>query len=109
MVILMCDLTIVLQAVLMVGMAQRATAAVIVCISLPVITWLDSALVVQDGKDSDATNVSKSDKFVQIRGSVVSESNCWFEGWWPSVNTVTAIMYIANQFTSHSLSLHPGV
>ena len=42
----------------MVGMAQVATTAAIVCNSPRVITSQENALAVQDGKDSDATNVS---------------------------------------------------
>lgn len=46
------------QAVLMAGMVRDATAAVIVYMTLHVITSLASVPVMQDGKGSRATNVS---------------------------------------------------
>ena len=46
------------QVVIVVGMAQDATEAVIAYISPLVIMSLDSALAVQDGKGPGATNVS---------------------------------------------------
>lgn len=54
------------QVVLMVGMAQHATVAVIVYINLPVIMSLDSVHAVQDGKGLGATNVSNMSRTYRV-------------------------------------------
>lgn len=60
------------RVVLMVGMAQHATVAVIVYINLPVIMSLDSAHAVQDGKGLGATNLVTMDCMVLLVSLFVS-------------------------------------
>lgn len=58
-----------LQDVLMAGMVRVVTVAVIVYLTLHVITLLESAPVMLDGRDLDATNVSYYSK-LQLLSSI---------------------------------------